>query len=313
MRAYLLPGPDQPPVLGHVAEPSPAAGEVLVRVSTSSINPHDAHVASGAAAAYMTYRYPAVLGTDLCGTVEAAGTGVLDLAVGTRVFGLAREPVAHRGSFAELVAVPRDWVTPVPDGLDDSAAGALGLAALTARRCADAIRPAAGDVVLVNGATGGVGSYLIQILAGLGTHVVATARGEAASKHVRDLGADETVDWTVGDLATAVRRLHPGGITAVVDLVNRDTDTLTTLTTALVVDGGRVASTGFAGDPDALPGIGVTNVLTEADQVTLADIADLVHRGQLRSPVTQTFGLDRIEDAFTALTAGAIGKISLQI
>jgi NADPH:quinone reductase-like Zn-dependent oxidoreductase len=313
MRAYVLPGPDRLPRHDEVPVPQPTAGEVLVRVAASSVNPHDASVASGAAARYMTYRYPVVLGSDLAGTVESVGAGVDGLAPGDRVLGLVRERVAARGSFAELVAVPREWVTPIPDGVDDASAGALGLAALTALRCVEAVEPAAGDVVLVNGATGGVGSYALQMLIDRGATVIATARPGEEEEHVRKLGAIDVVDWAGADIAKVVRDLQPDGVAAVIDLVTRDRDALTALATTVLARDGRVACTGHAADPERLPGVRAVNVLAEVDQDSLVTIADLTASGRLRAPITRTFAFAELDQALAALRDGAVGKLAIRI
>ncbi|MFW3168956.1 quinone oxidoreductase family protein [Geodermatophilus sp. CPCC 206100] len=313
MRAVVLAAEGAAPALADVPAPEPAAGEVLVRVSRSSVNPHDALVASGAAARYMEYRFPVVLGSDLAGTVEAVGAGVDDLRPGERVFGLVRERVAARGAFAELVAVPRGWVVPVPDGVEDSAAGALGLAALTALRCVEAVDPSAGDTVLVVGATGGVGSYAVQLVTARGARVVATARAGEEEAHVRALGASEVVDWSAGDVAAQVQPLHPRGIAAVIDLVDRDPDVLSRLAAAVLVPGGAAVSTGHAADPDRLPGLRARNVLAEVDQDALREIAALAGSGRLRAPVTRTCGIEEIGSAFGLLRDGALGKIAVRV
>ncbi|GAA3387950.1 quinone oxidoreductase family protein [Cryptosporangium minutisporangium] len=310
MRAYLLPAEGAQPELTQAPPPEPAPDEVLVRVHTSSVTPHDAIVASGAAARYMTYRFPVVLGSDLAGTVEAVGAEVSDLSPGDRVFGLVRELVAARGSFAELVSVPREWVCRTPETVDDTSAGALGLAALTALRCVDAIEAGAGDVVLVNGATGGVGSYAIQLLAARGAAVVATARPGEEARHVRELGAVDVVDWTGGDLAERVRTLHPDGVTAIIDLVNRDPANLADLADPVLAPAGRVASTGHAADPDRS---GSTNIRAGVDQDALRTIAELAGDGRLRAPITRTFDLADLDRAFAALGGGAVGKIAIRI
>jgi NADPH:quinone reductase-like Zn-dependent oxidoreductase len=310
MRAYVLPAEGADPVLTDTAAPQPAPGEVLVRVRASSVNPHDWTVVSGAAARYMTYHLPAVLGSDLAGTVEAVGAGVGDLSPGDRVFGLVRELVVARGSFAELVAVPRDWVHPTPANVDDATAGALGLAALTALRCVEAVGAGAGDVVLVNGATGGVGSYAVQLLSARGATVVATARPGAETAHVRDLGADDIVDWTAGTLAEQVRTRYPDGVSVIIDLVNRDRAVLAGLTGAVLTADGRVAATGHVADPDRPRS---TNVLAGIDQDALRTIAELAAAGRLRAPVTGTFGLADVDKAFAALREGAVGKLAIEI
>ncbi|WP_448639353.1 quinone oxidoreductase family protein [Geodermatophilus sp. URMC 63] len=311
MRAYMLPADGASPVFADVAVPQPADDEVLVRVTASSVNPHDAMVASGGAARYMTYHYPVVLGSDLAGTVEALGKNVDDLTPGQRVFGLVRELVAARGSFGELVAIPRDWIAPVPDGVDDAAAGALGLAALTALRCVEAVAPSTDEVVLVNGATGGIGSYAVQMLVARGATVVATARPGEEEKHVRKTGATDVVDWSTGELAELVRSLHPAGVAAVIDLVNRDQDAFTALATRVLAPGGRVACTGHAADADRLPGVVATNVRAAVDQEALRTIADLVGTGRLHAPITATFPFDEVPAAFEALRTGALGKLAI--
>ncbi len=312
MRAYVQSAAEQPFLLTDLPEPDVADGEVLVRVVASSINPHDAAVASGAAARYMTYHHPVVLGSDLAGTIEAVGTGVTDVAVGDRVFGLVRERVAsRRGSLAELVAVPRQAVTTIPADLDDASAGALGLAALTALRCVEAIDPTADEIVLVNGATGGVGSYVVQMLIALGAVPVATARPGEEEAHVRQLGASSTLDWSTNDLPVAVRALYPEGITGVIDLVTRDRETLTELATQVLASGGRVASTNHAADPDRLPGVRAYNILAELDEEALRALADLAGDGRVRAPITATFAFDELDAAFAALQAGTVGKLAI--
>jgi NADPH:quinone reductase-like Zn-dependent oxidoreductase len=316
MRAYVLQGFGEAPAFAEVAAPSAAelgSDDVLVRVQASSVNPHDGSVASGAARRYLEYRFPVVLGSDFAGTVEAVGPGVDDVLPGAKVFGLVRELTAERGSFSELVAVPRDWVAPVPPGVDTVSAGALGLAALTALRCTEAVDAGPDDVVLVNGATGGVGSYVVQMLAGAGAAAVATARPGAETDHVRAMGATAVVDWSAGEVADQVCALHPDGVTAVVDLVNRDRDVLTALAARMLRPGGRVASTGHAADAEALPSMRAVNVNAVADRSGLHRIARLVESGVVRAPVTRVFGLDDVDQALGELRSGAVGKLAIRI
>lgn len=314
MRAYGIADEGMPPGFIQVVRPVPGAGEVLVRITWSSLNPHDASVRSGEAARYLTYSYPVVLGSDFAGVVEELGHGVTDLQVGDRVFGLVRERVASRGSLAAAVVVPREWVARTPASVSDAEAGVLGLAALTALRCVDAIGPlGAGDVVLVNGATGGVGGYALQLLSARAVHAIATAHGDAEVDYVMGLGAAETVDWREGDLPSEIASRHPSGIHAVIDLVTAQRDELTRLVQTVARPGARVASTRHAVAADDLPEIQGQNLQIELDVDALARIATLAGGGHLRAGKVSTFELDHVDDAFEALSSGALGKIAVRV
>jgi NADPH:quinone reductase-like Zn-dependent oxidoreductase len=313
MRALVLNTLNTSPVVADIPVPEPEPGEVLIRVTASSVNPHDAMVASGAATRYMTYELPAVLGSDVSGTVEKAGYDVSDVVAGDRVFGLLRELIVRRGTFAEYVVIPRDWICLTPAGVDDDFAGTLGLAALTALRCLEAVAPSTGDVVLINGATGGVGSYLTQMLSSRGVHVIATAHGDAGQRHAESMGALHVVDWVGGDLSEAVTAVHPQGIQAMVDLVNRDPAALTELASKVLTPHGRVVSTGHAANPEALPGRTAVNVVAVVDRSAMAEIGGLAADGVLRSAVTRSFGLHDVANAFDALQDGAVGKIAISV
>jgi len=144
---------------------------VLVRVRAASLNPHDEYVGSGAARAYLEYVFPVTIGTDFADEVVAVGRSVARFAPGQRVFGV------QPGTFAELVVVPEGaGIAPAPAGLDDASVAGLGLAGVTALACLVATDVHAGDRVLVNGATGGVGSYLAQLARADGWRMIATAR-----------------------------------------------------------------------------------------------------------------------------------------
>ena len=314
MRAYALTAEGSAAAFHDVPRPAARTGEVLVRVAAASLNPHDAAIRNGDAARYMTYRYPVVLGSDFAGVIEAVGEGVTDLRRGDRVFGLVRERVASRGSLAPLVAVPRDWLALTPPSLPDADAGVLGLAALGALRCVDAIEPlTAGQVVLVNGATGGIGGYVIQLLAEHGVHVIATARAGEEDEYVRALGAAETVDWKAADLQGVVADRHPSGVDAIVDLVTPDAASLTRLARAVVRRGGQVVSTRHAVAPDDLPTMSGENLVITVDAEALDRIAKKAAAGLLKAPHVMTYDFEDVEYAFDALAAGVRGKIAVRL
>jgi NADPH:quinone reductase-like Zn-dependent oxidoreductase len=311
MRAYALVSPDLAPQFTDQPMPRVAADEVLVRVHNSSVNPHDALVASGAARRYLTYVYPVVLGSDLCGTVKEVGHGVSDLHPGDRVLGLVSGKVAARGTFAEFVAVRRDWVTRVPEQVDDVSAGALGLAALTALRCLEVVKPAEGDVVFVNGASGGVGSYLVQMLAAAGVEVLASAGADDKATFVISLGATHAVRYRAGGLEGQIRALHPGGVTAVVDLVTGDRAALEVFAGQVLHPAGRIVSTRHAADP--VGGREATNVVAQLDRAAIERLVQMVGSGTVRPAVTAVYPFAQLEEAFGELGRGARGKLAIQV
>jgi NADPH:quinone reductase-like Zn-dependent oxidoreductase len=314
MRAYILEDLDRPPALAEVPVPFVADNEVLVRVQAASVNPIDSAIVAGEVRSWMDYEFPVTIGRDLAGTVERVGSAVTRYAVGDEVFGYIAKPVAHDGSFAEYVAVPEgEFIVPRPAGLDAVHAGALGLAAVTAMMCVDATGVAAADTLLINGATGGVGNYAIQIAKALGAAVIASARPGAEEDHVRALGADEVVDWSDGDLAARVRAAHPGGVQGLVDVVTDTPERFAALARDALAPRGRAATTRGVADPGLLGGIEAANVFSAPDIALLVRIADLVREGRLRAPVAEVHAFDRIDDAFAALSRGALGKIAITL
>jgi NADPH:quinone reductase-like Zn-dependent oxidoreductase len=314
MRAYVLEGFDVPPKMIEMPTPEVGAGDVLVRVHASSVNPHDAHVISGSARQYMEYRFPVILGSDVAGTVEEVGVSVTRFARGDRVFGLIREPILHRGPFAEFVAIPADrFVVSQPANLGDLDAGSLGLASAAALACLDAVAPSRGTTLLINGATGGVGSCAVEIAAALGVCVIATARAGDEERHVRELGATDVVDWSAGDVGVLARDLHPAGIDCVIDLVNHEPAAFARLATTALRRGGRAASSLQAGEAPPGSEIEIANIVATAELATLERIAELAAAETLHGHVKHVFAFEEIEAALAALAAGAVGKIALRM
>jgi NADPH:quinone reductase-like Zn-dependent oxidoreductase len=313
MRAFVLQTPGAEPRVIDAPRPEIGPGDVLVRIAASSINPHDAHVITGSAAAYLEYRFPVTLGNDFVGDVVEVGRDVSCLEPGDEVFGVSLGAVAHRGTFAEYAAIPAHCVTHRPANVEELQAGVLGLAAIAALTCVDAVDPVPGERVLINGATGGVGSYATQILAASLACAICTARPGAEEQHVRDLGACETVDWSASDVGAEVRRRHPSGIDGLIDLVNVDAEGFAGLAAGVLNDSGRAVSTLQAADPGRAGGRTVANVVASPDRAQLDRVAALAETGILRGWPSQIFDLEQIPAALTAAAAGAIGKIAIRI
>jgi NADPH:quinone reductase-like Zn-dependent oxidoreductase len=295
MRALALTSFDVPAAVMDVPEPVAGPGEVLVRVAAASVNAYDLGVAAGFMKDYLPYEFPAVIGNDIAGTIEAVGEGVTGFSVGDRVFGtMGSKPAIHDGGFAELANPTAAAIAIAPEALSDQDAGSLGVAATTAMSAVEAVAPDDGAHVLVVGATGGVGTFAIQLAARHGAHVIASVR-RGDEDFVTELGAAETADYT-GDLVAAIRERYPDGVDAVIDAVNRDAAAFTALV-GLVRSGGRATSVvGGAGESTEIGGVSVSN--TGGHPPHLPALGALVVQGSLRVAIRRTYAL---EDAAQAL------------
>jgi NADPH:quinone reductase-like Zn-dependent oxidoreductase len=308
MKAIAIDDYGAPATLHELPAPTPAAGEVLVKVMYSSINGFDLAVANGYLKGLMEHHFPVVLGKDFAGTVAALGSGVDGLSVGDHVFGVVMKDSLGDGSFGEYVTVPATFTAHVPAGLDLATAGALGLAGTAAINAVDAIAPAHGETVLVAGATGGVGAFVVQLAAARGAYVIATAQPGEEVNHVRQLGAAETVDYTA-DLTASVVALRPDGVHAVVHLAGDGLQLA-----KLIVPGGRIASTlGLTADSFAGHDVVAIPIMAAPIAATLERLADQVVAGHLRVPIQDTYTLEQVPQAFADYSAGSRGKLSVQV
>jgi NADPH:quinone reductase-like Zn-dependent oxidoreductase len=173
--------------------PRPGSDEVLVRVYASGLNPKDSIVRQGTLRMLTGRTFPRGTGYDFAGEVAALGAGVTDLAMGDRVWGFLDGFMG--GAAAEYAVVRRRWLSRMPPSLGWIEGAALPLVGATALQgLRDVGRLAAGERVLIKGASGGVGSAAIQIAKATGGHVTALASGEGMD-HCRALGADTVVDY----------------------------------------------------------------------------------------------------------------------
>lgn len=311
MKALALTEFDAPPAVIDVPDPTPASGEVLVRVAAASVNPYDAIVAMGAMKEYLPYEFPAVIGMDLAGEVQAIGEGVDGFAGGDRVFGtIGTKATVHDGSFAELAAAQAAALARTPDGVDHRDVASLGVAGTTALGAVEALGPLEGANVLIVGATGGVGSFVIQLAAGRGAHVIASVRpGDEA--FVTELGASETVDYT-DDVAAAIRERHPDGLDGLIDLVTRDPAGFASLVGLVRAGGHGTSALGGAGESTEISGVAVSNV--GGNPALLPALGELVKEGRLRAPIQRTYPLDEAGTALQDLTnQHTLGKLLLEI
>ena len=177
----------------EIDEPTPGPGEVLVKITAASVNPVDWKLLDGELKEQMALHFPWTPGVDGAGVVEAGA-----MTPGTRV-AVCMDP-ATLGTYAEKCVVPAEMAAAIPEGVTEHAAAALSLVGLTAwfgLHHEAKIQP--GERVLILGASGGVGQAAVQIAKAAGCHVVGVASGKT-EQMVRDLGAEEFVDYKTGDL-----------------------------------------------------------------------------------------------------------------
>ena len=309
MKAVALTALETPPAVREdLPAPTPEPDQVLVRVRASSVNPADNSIASGMLKQMgIEYEFPVILGRDYAGVVEQVGADVTRYSAGDEVFGfvLHANPTVREGSWAELIVVPEDTsIAPAPTGVDAAVAGAAPVAGIAAMTAIDALAPSEGETLLVVGATGGVGSFAVQLAARAGATIVAPALPDDGA-YLRELGVSELLPRD-GDLAATTGERHPEGFDAVLDLVNYAPDVPATL----VKDGGRIASpTGAAGE-----GPGRTMVMAAPTPENLQRVGGMLADGTLRVPVQATYDLGEAPDALTALaTSHTQGKLAIRI
>lgn len=302
-----------------VAVPQPAEGQVLLAVRAGGLDRGALHLLTGTpylARAAFGLRRPRqpVLGREVAGEVLALGPGVCGFAVGDRVFGTCE------GSFAEYAVARADRLAPTPAALGDAQAAALAISggtALLALR--DQAQVRTGQAVLVIGASGGVGTFAVQLAAHLGADVTAVCSAGKAD-FVAGLGAHRVLDYRTTGITDDGRRYD-----AIIDIAgNRSLAELRralTPTGALVIVGGEGGGDWFGGLQRNIAA-SLLNPLTrqrlawfiasEASDL-FATLADLAATGTLRPSIDRTVGLDGVAGAMAAMADGGLrGKVAVQ-
>jgi NADPH:quinone reductase-like Zn-dependent oxidoreductase len=245
--------------------------------------------------------------------IEAVGAGVEGLAVGDAVIGAVTfAPPLQAGTIAEYAVFPVATITPKPAGLSFTAAAPLPIAGATAVAAVDAVSPQPGDVVLVTGAAGGVGSFVVQLLAQRGATVLATGRATDAAR-LTDLGAAQVLDYTTGSLVDQVLAAYPDGVDALVDLANHAPQDLPL---DAVRRGGRVSSPNRAAQGEAVDSRGLTgfNIGANPVRAVVGPLAEAAAAGTLKVDVSTVLTLDDAASGLQIFGAGhSRGKTVIRI
>ncbi|MEO8317362.1 MAG: NADP-dependent oxidoreductase [Bradyrhizobium sp.] len=289
MKAAFIERHGGPEVLKYGEMPDPVAspGEVVVDIVAASVNGADWKVREGKSG--QLARFPYILGRDFSGVVSAVGDGVSDLRVGDEVFGVC--DVGQEGAYAEKIAIKAAIVAKKPDTLFHVDAAALALVGLTAIcTVEDTLKLKAGETILIQGGAGGVAAFAIQLAKHLGARVITTA-SKANHDYLREIGADQIIDYNAVDFTQVVKDCD-----AVFDTVGGD---VAQRCYAVLKPGGRaafIASGAQAPKPDRNDVVGLRPAVGR-DRPHLERILELVAKGAVRPPEVTRY---KLSDAVAA-------------
>jgi NADPH2:quinone reductase len=313
MKAVVVDHFGGPEVLRMVELPDPEArpGQVRVAVHAAGVNPVDG--GNRADGSWAGLRAPCVLGYDIAGAVDRVGAGVEGVQLGDRVMAMTPFP-AGAGGYAELAVLDADLVAPVPADCSLVEAAAVPLAAGTAcevlrRLCPE---PGPGAWLLVHGASGGVGTFLVQRAAATGAQVIAV--GSARSHRLlRELGAAACIDYHDGPVTPQALEAAGGPVDAIVDLVG---GCVLNASLGAVRSHGQLAAIATPQlDPDQLLDANLTfhGILIDDDGDRIRMLADQLRQHLLRPIIAEVFPAERAADAHRRLDTGhSGGKLVLQ-
>ncbi|MFK0293243.1 NADP-dependent oxidoreductase [Streptomyces sp. NPDC090442] len=306
MRAIALQEYGGPEDLELREPPAPKAvpGEVLVRVKAAGVNPGDWKVAAGYLDSAMEARFPLIPGWEVSGVVEARGFDATEFEVGDEVVGYIWKDWVQNGGYAELVSAPVRTLARKPESLNWLQAAGLPLAGLTAYQAIQRLDIGSGDTVLIHAASGGVGTFGVQIVTARGARVIGTAGGRNHD-YLRGLGAEPV---TYGDgLSGRVRELAPDGVDAALDFVGGDA---VAVSRDVLKNPNRVASIVDA----TITEKGGHHVWARPNSADLGVLCALADSGKLSVTVDRTFPLAAAADAWRAVQEGHTrGKIVLDV
>lgn len=298
----------EPAVLRYedVEQPTPGAGEALIRVAASGFNAVDTGIRGGYLQGPFPVELPHTPGIEVAGTVEHLGAAVGQVKVGDNV--VAFLPMTIDGASAEYVVAPAEAVATAPTSIPLADAAALPMIGLTAWQALfDDAGLKAGQRVLINGAGGGVGGYAVQLAKGAGAYVIATASPRSIER-VRHAGADEVIDHTI----TRVTLTEP--VDVLVNLAPISLEELDALA-ADVRDGGVVVNSvpTIPTSADEQRGVRGVGLFVRSDAQQLAYLVELVDRGELHVDVTDRVPLAELATLHAKFETGAVSGKAIVI
>jgi NADPH2:quinone reductase len=320
-------GPPEKITYGDFPTPEPRANEVLVKVTAVSVNPIDTYIRGGIIP--MPIPLPYVVGCDLAGVVERCGSDVKRFKPGQRVWGSNQGLMGRQGTFAEYAAVDESWLYPSPDGVPDESLAAAALVGITAHLgLVREARLKAGEILFVNGGTGGVGCTVMQMSKAIGARVITTAGTDEKVKLCVALGADLAINYNTTDVDAAIREYAPDGVNVWWETLREPNFERTVSLLAprgrMILMAGRDARPVFPVGPFyvkgcSLHGFAMFNATPDEQRASSEDINRWLAEGKLKPkigrtmPLSDTAAAHKLQEENTLHKAGTLtGKIILK-
>jgi alcohol dehydrogenase len=286
----------------------PGAGQVLINVHASSVNPFDSKVRLGYMKEMRPLDFPSTVGGDVAGIVVEVGAGVTEFNGGDKVYGSAGVFGGGSGAMAEFAVTKSSQLGHMPKNTDFNEAAAVALVGLSAMQALiDEIGLTSGQSILIHGGSGGIGSAAIKLAKHLGAHVTTTVRGSSVA-FARGLGADEVIDFEHQDFDKNVHNMD-----AVLDTVGGDTFTKSL---AVLKKGGIAVSMAARAD-DALDkkyGVRSVGLYTKTSSELLDRLAKLVEQDAVKVPIDHRYPLDKTSQAFADFEKSHVrGKYVIEV
>lgn len=300
---------DQLRVNPNFPNPSLQPGKVLVEVHGAGVNPVEGKIRAGYLKEIFPLKFPATLGTEFSGVIKEVGVGVVDFKKGGEVYGQTDIRGGQFGSFTEMIVMSPQFIAPKPEKLTHIEAASLPVVGVSALQALmDTIGLKRGQKILIHGGAGGIGTIAIQLAKHMGAYV-ATTVSDKDKQYVKDLGADEVIDYKNQPFEDILHDYD-----AVLDNVGGETY----LKSFKVLRKGGILVSKLPQDErkDLMDQYGVKAVMdfTRMSQEQLSRLAELVNKGVIKVHVDRVFPLEQAEQALTHLQTGhPRGKVVLEI
>jgi len=321
------PGPAESIIFGDLPEPTPGPTECLIKIAAIDVNPIDVYVRSGAIPAQLPKPY--ILGRDLAGTVAAIGKEVKNFKVGDRVWATSEGSNGRQGTFAEFAVVEENWLYPIPGNVKPEDVVAISLVGITAHLgLVTHARLQPGEILFVNGGTGGVGSSVVQMAKLLGARVITTAGSAEKVATAKGFGADLALNYKTEDVAAAIKAFAPNGVNVWWETLREPnferTIPLLARRGRMIVMAGREAKPVFPVGPFyvkdcSLHGFAMFNATAEEQRGAAEQINRWMSESKLKAQIDRVLPLSEAaqahrlqEDSTVHKTSALCGKIVLK-